>query len=392
MPSEKIESIGFKTVVADEIQHFKNPDSTRTAELRKLVSQSDHFIALSGTPWKNRGQEYFPVLNMIDPVRFPSYAKFKNDWVDFQLDEKTGKYVQRGIKDIKAFREFTKDIIIRRMRNDVLPDLPKINRQIRFIDMESVYKESYNKAEGKVANLIKAAIIDGMPYANIAAMIMQLKHITGLAKVQVCIEDAVEFLEQTEEEQKITIFIHHIDVGDNIQKGDGLSYDGIDKWLIEQGLKPSLRLFGGRGPDERNRIINQFRDDSKCRVLIASTLASGEGLNIQFCQNAMMVERQWNPGNEEQAELRFSRPLTWEDYPPYLQNHLFDSDHNPKKVSVRVPYLIADGTVDSILTEIVERKRLAYNQSMNPGQEDIKWEENDIIKEVAEYIVRKRAR
>lgn len=391
MPTEKLDSIGFKTVVVDEVQHFKNPDSTRTAELRKLVEKSEHFIALSGTPWKNRGQEYFPVLNMIDPIRFPSYAKFKNDWVDYQLDNKTGKYVQRGIKDVPKFREYTKDIIIRRMRDDVLPDLPKVKRDIRFIDMEEVYKAAYDKAEGNIANIVKAAIIDGKPWANIAGMIMELKHITGLAKVQVAIEDAVEFLDNTDDNQKLTIFHHHIDVGDNLQNGDGISYQGLDAWLTQNGYKKTLRLYGGRTAEERNRIIETFKNDPDCRVLIASTLASGEGLNIQFCQNAMMLERQWNPANEEQAELRFSRPLTWEDYPEYLQNHLFDSvTHQPKKVSIRVPYLIADGTIDSMLTEIVERKRLAFQQSMNPGMEGIKWEENEIIKELAELILKKR--
>jgi len=390
MPSEKIEKIGFKTVVADEIQHFKNPDSSRTAELRKLVTSAEYFIPLSGTPWKNRGQEYFPVLNMLDAVRFPSQEKFKNDWVDYEYDNKKGKYVQRGIKNIKEFRNYTKDIVLRRLRDDVLPDLPKINRQIRFIDMEALYKQAYDKAEEKVANIVKAAMIDGQPLANIAGMIMQLKHITGLAKVQVCIDDVQEFIDNTPESEKLTIFHHHIDVGDNLQQGDGHTYEGLDKYLESQGLSKTLRLFGGKGPEERDRIIQKFKNDSQCRILVASTLASGEGLNIQFCQNAIMLERQWNPGNEEQAELRFSRPLTWEDYPPYLQEHLFKEDHSPKQPSIRVPYMIADGTVDSILTEIVERKRLAFKKTMNDKDAELTWEENDIIREVAEYLVKKR--
>lgn len=390
MPSEKIEKIGFKTVVADEIQHFKNPDSTRTAELRKLVTQAEYFIPLSGTPWKNRGSEYFSVLNMLDATRFSSNENFKSRWVEINYDEKAGKYRQGGIKNIPAFREYTKDIVIRRMRDDVLPDLPKINRQIRFVDMEALYKKAYDNAEEKVACLLKAAIIEGQSVANIASMIMPLKHITGLAKVQVCIDDVQEFIENTNESEKITIFHHHIDVGDNLQSGDGHIYKGIDEHLRINNLSPSLRLFGGRSPEERDKIITKFKDDPKCRVLIASTLASGEGLNIQFCQNAMMLERQWNPGNEIQAELRFSRPLSFRDYPEYLQKHLFLEDKSPKIVSVRVPYMIADGTVDSILTEIVERKRIAFNKSMNVKDENITWEENDIIKEVAEYIIKKR--
>lgn len=384
MPSEKIDKIEFKTVVADEIQNFKNPDSSRTAELRKLVAKAEYFIPLSGTPWKNRGQEYFPVLNMLDPVRFPSYDKFKNDWVRYYYDDKTGKYRQGGINNIPKFREFTKDIIIRRMRDDVLPDLPKVNRTIRFIDMEMLYKDAYDKAEERMAHQIKASMIDDIPLKNIGQMIMQLKHITGLAKVQTTIEDIIEFLENTEETEKMIVFHHHIDVGDNLQRGDVAgTYKGLDSWLVENGFNKSLRLLGGRGPDERNDIQERFKNDIRNRVLIASTLASGEGLNLQFCQNIIMMERQWNPQNEEQAEFRVSRPLTKSDLPEYL-HYLVN-----KETKINCPYMIADGTVDTILTEIVERKRHEFRRSMNDKDLNIEWNENDIIREVAEYIIKK---
>ena len=386
MPTDKLEKIGYKTVVADEIQHFKNPDSTRTSELRKLVKSADYFIALSGTPWKNRGQEYFPVLNMLTPERFPSYKHFQSNWVDWYVDPKTFKTKQGGIRNIPRFREYTKDIIIRRLRDDVLPDLPKINRQVRFVDMEELYEKAYEKSEIEIAAIIKDAILDGKGLQSIASQIMKLKHITGLAKVQTCIDDITEWLEQTEDWEKLTIFHHHIDVGDNLQNGDGTIYEGLDSWLIKNGYNKSLRLFGGRSPEERNRVIESFKLDVKNRVLIASTLASGEGLNIQFCQNAMMLERQWNPANEEQAELRFSRPITKGDLPEYLQ-HLA---HDENKVSIKVPYFIAAGTIDEMLTDLIEKKRYFFKKTMNDKDADIQWNESEIIKELAEMILKKR--
>ena len=64
-------------------------------------------------------------------------------------------------------------------------------------------------------------------------MIMNLKHITGLAKVQACIDDVTEWLDNVPDEfEKLTIFHHHIDVGDNLQKGHGKDYEGIDDWLV----------------------------------------------------------------------------------------------------------------------------------------------------------------
>jgi len=382
---EKIEAMGIKTVIFDEVQHIKNPDSARTQEVRNVVNSADFFIALSGTPWKNRGSEYFSVLNMLAPEKFPSFKQFINRWVRMDYDNQTGKYKEGGIRDIPAFREYTKDIVLRRLRKDVLPDLPPINRQIRYVELEDIYGENYEKAEVKVAAIIKDLILDGKSTSTqqMQAEIMKLKHITGLAKVDAQVEDAISFLEDSEDWEKLTIFHHHIDVGDDLQFK-------MDKYLQENGYSKSLRLKGGMNSFDRDDIIQKFKRDCKSRILIASTLASGEGLNIQFCQNASMMERQWNPANEEQAELRFSRPLTWNDYPPYLQEQLFDENHEANKVSIRVPYLICANTVDEMLTHLVERKRVNFRQSMNVGDEELKFSEADMVRELAEAIVRKR--
>jgi SWI/SNF-related matrix-associated actin-dependent regulator 1 of chromatin subfamily A len=377
--TEKLDQLGIKTIVFDEVQHIKNPDSKRTQEVRRLVNQVDFFIALSATPWKNRGSEYFPVLNILDPNKFPSYAFFKNKWVDVIYDNKTGKYKEGGIRNIPAFKEYTKDIVLRRLRRDVLPDLPAINRQIRYVELEDIYGETYEKAEEKVANIIKDLVLDGRNNTQqIAAELMKLKHITGLAKVDAQVEDAIEFLDDTEDWEKLTIFHHHIDVGDDLEIK-------LNAWLTSNGYEKALRLKGGSDSTTRNNIIEKFKTEVKCRVLIGSTLASGEGLNIQFCQNASMMERQWNPANEEQAELRFSRPITKNELPDYLK-HIADASN----VSIRIPYLICAGTVDEMLTHLIESKRVNFRRAMNVGDEELQYAESEMIKELGEAILRKR--
>lgn len=384
-PVEKLQSLGIKTLVFDECQHIKNPDASRTQEVRRLVNGIDYTIMLSGTPWKNRGSEYFSVLNMLAPERFPSYAMFKNRWVEIAYDERKGKYTEKGINDIPKFREYTKDFVIRRLRKDVLPDLPEVNRQLRYVELEKVYGESYEKAEAKVAQAAKNAILEGgsLNLAAMAADLMYLKHITGLAKVDAQVEDAIDWLDESEDWEKLTIFHHHIDVGDDLQRK-------IDVALQERGYNKSLRMLGGMDPWDRNTIQEKFKLDKRNRILIASTLASGEGLNLQFCQNASMMERQWNPANEEQAELRFSRPLNYNDYPKYLQDTLFDENKQPYKPSIRIPYLICADTIDEMLTNLVEGKRINFKRAMNKGDEELKWEENEMIKDLMEAIVRKR--
>lgn len=389
MSPEKMKQMGIKTVIADEIQHFKNADSTRTAELRRLVNDAEFFIALSGTPWKNRASEYFPVLNMIDPVLFPSKQKFINDWIEYYYDSKSGKMKEGGIRNIELFREKTKHMIIRRMRDDVQKDLPEINRVIRFVELDK-YEDIYNKEESRVAAAIKDSILDGTKIGNIASEIMRLKHITGLAKAAVCVEDAIQFLEDADESEKLAIFYHHVDVGQLLSNGDPTdkNLEGLDKYLLRNGYNRCLRIDGSS--NNRQDIVDNWKNDPKNRVVLLSSLAAGEGLNLQFCRTPYMLERQWNPANEEQCELRFSRHITLSDLPEYLQPLFHDQVVNKTKTKINVPYFIAADTIDEMLTEIVERKRVNFNKSMNERDKDLTFEENDIIRELGEMIVRKR--
>lgn len=380
--TEKLDKIGFKTIVFDEIQHISNPDSQRTQEVKRLCSKIPHVIFLSGTPWKNRGTEYFSALNILRPDLFSSEKNFQERWVEWY--ESNGKWKAGGIRNIREFREYTKDFIIRRLRDEVLPDLPKIRRSIQYTEVEDIYQDAYEKAEKAFAEKVKDQILEGkQDMGKLQDDIMILKHIVGLSKIEATVEYILEWLENSEPWEKLCVFHHHIDVGDEIEKK-------LDNYLVRIDLSKCLRLRGGMDGWDSNKIVEKFKNDVKSKILLASTLASGEGLNLQFCQNAIMMERQWNPANEEQAELRFSRPVNKNDLPEYLQSELLDDDGSPKRVSIPVPYIVAANTVDELLTEIIERKRHNFDKSMNPGQESIQWSENDIMRELTELIMKKR--
>ena len=69
----------IQTIIIDECQHIKNHTSTRTNKVRKLVESKPYLMALSGTPIKNNAGEFYPILNMLKPERFPSYESFLNN-------------------------------------------------------------------------------------------------------------------------------------------------------------------------------------------------------------------------------------------------------------------------------------------------------------------------
>lgn len=356
----KFKTVGIKTVITDECQQIKNPDSTRTQMVRQVVRDAQHFIPLSGTPWKNRGSEFFPVLNMLDPQRFYSYQSFLNRWVEYYWDG--DKQKMGGIANPKKFKEFVQDIVIRRERTEVMPELPLIQRNALYAEMDETASKAYSNEVNDFVKFWNTAVIGGeeddfATSQNILARLTRMRHITGLAKIPNTVEYAKEFLEDTD--RKLVIFVHHKDVGQIV-------YDQIADYCSKEHLPQPLKLTADLTSEARYQVQQDFNSPNY-RILIASTLASGEGLNLQTCCDCIMHERQWNPANEEQAEGRFIRIGQQSD-------------------SVNATYMLAQGSIDDLFHGIVERKRRSFHAAMNKG-EQVKWNETSMIKELAQAIV-----
>ena len=358
---DRLKKLGIKTVILDECQQIKNVDSSRTQQVRKLVADISHILPLSGTPWKNRGSELFPVLNILDPIRFNSNQGFLNRWVDYYWDG--AKQRMGGIRNIKQFREYTKDLLIRRERTEVMPELPLIQRNANYCEMDEAANKAYSNEVNDFVAYWNQLVIGGdedtfAAQQNILARLAKMRHITGLAKIPNTLEFVRDFLEETE--RKLTIFVHHKDVGQ-------LIFDGLQQICAENNQPQPLKLTADMDGEARFDCQTKFNSPDY-RILVASTLASGEGLNLQSCSDCIMHERQWNPANESQAEGRFIRI-------------------GQTASAVTANYMLADGSVDDIFHTIVERKRAQFNAAMNKGTTVETWNDGGLIKELAEGIV-----
>lgn len=351
----------FKTIILDECQAIKNGDSNRTQKIKELTKQFEfpNRIAASATPIKNRGSEYFQILHWIAPEKFPTEPGFQVRWLEFDDRNRA-----RGIKPgrMEDWKEFTKDIIIRRKKEDVLPDLPPVRRQYRDCDLakevEDAYDEEmkgfleeYNKGKGE---------INQAQYMHLLAYISRMRHLVGISKVKDTLEEIDEVLLATNE--KIVVFIQHIAAGrmllsQLIQRCEDAGYDWQPTWLQ-----------GGMSQVARDEVIDEFTK-GKSRVLIASTLASGEGVDglQEVCGYAIMHERQWNPASEEQAEGRFSRI-------------------GSTRSSILILYMIAKGTIDEWITALIDEKRIDVTATLD-GRE-VSMDEISLTREMMDIIAR----
>jgi len=343
----------YKTVVFDECQAIKNHLSGRAKAAQKVAKNAQFRIGLSGTPIKNNAGEYFTILNILKPERFSNYDKYLKTFCD-TYDGGWGTKVG-GITNMDLFREMTNDFIIRRTQEEVLPDLPKMSRRFHHVELDPKFNAAYASALQELDDLFYKDEEEDATTAIIAIM-TKMRRITGLSKVFECVDFVTDHLERTD--RKITIFLHHHDVATLLEIE-------LKKLCDKLNIHAPLSLNSSLDGDGRARVVDTFKNDVQSRIMIASTLASGEGLNLQFCQDAIMLERQWNPANEEQAEKRFHRI--------------------GQALPVVVTYMLAAGTIDEKFTELVEQKRAIVANTLDGKELD--WSETGLLKELASVLV-----
>lgn len=324
----------FKTLIIDEVQQIKNEDSKRAWGVRRVAEHAKYIIELSGTPIRNRGSEFWQALWLLNPEMFRTKLSYIMSHVDYYKDKYTGKVKTGGLRDPVTFRELTKHFIIRRDRAEVMPELPPLTRTWQFHDLEETVKKAYLAAmKGFVASFDGTgdyATQSGRERStNLLGFMSKMRHLTGLAKVGPVRDFVEDFLEGCD--RKITLFVHHKDVHQML-------FESLRNYCLDNNLEEPLQIVSEMSPDARGQTAIDFNTNPKKRILIASTLSAGESLNLQACSDMIMVERQWNPPNEEQAEGRFIRIGSVAE-------------------KVLATYFIAEGTIDELLLEIVEEKR-----------------------------------
>ncbi|MHA1289844.1 MAG: SNF2-related protein, partial [Candidatus Thorarchaeota archaeon] len=280
--------LGFQSMVLDEVHYIKNRDAARTKAALALSQFIPSVIGLTGTPVLNRPIELYNAIQAIgvdDPMlsdlwnfatRYCGAVRSTWGW-DFSgatnLDELNVK-----------LRE---NIMIRRLKRDVLEELPSKRRMRIF--MELTNKSSYDLAERDFTRWMIENEESGS--ADVLAQVEKLKQLVAKGKMKYVLEWIDDYLEETG--KKVVIFAHHIP---------------IQEQLFDHYKDVATRIYGGMSPESKQASIDAFNNDPDVKVCIASMKAAQEGVNLQkSCSTAIFVELGWTPGEHNQAEDRVHR-------------------------------------------------------------------------------------
>lgn len=351
---------GHKDIWKDTSKAIGGDDNTfsswcsGTEKVTEEFNKPLNIIALSGTPIKNHAGEYFPILNILHPELFPYRAPFIQDWCEWYSDA-YGKKLG-GIKKwrMEEFKRLTDPFIFNYTREQVAPDLPTINRQPLFVEIENkAVRKAYGEA---LEEFLDAEEDEDISTLSVIGRLAKLRHIVGFAKIIPIKEYVDEFMENFDGEKNLVVFVHHKDVGEHL------------KMKLEREGHRVLTFTSDLNGNQRFAVIQEF-NKATGTILIASTGAAGEGVTIKNCNDIIIAERQWNPATEEQAEAR--------------------SIHKETKDSkINVVYVTAIGTIDEMLASIVGRKRAAINSVLS-GDTSIPWDADSILKELTAELRRK---
>ena len=323
---------GFKFMVVDESHSFKNESAERTYALQQIAKEVPHKLFLSGTPIMNKVMEYFVPLNILRPSHFPS-----KDYLAQRCDRSPSGRIL-GLSDWYRPKFFSQisDYVIRRTKKDSGVKLPEIrmNKHYVNINTDKIFVKGYNDIVDDLEKILEKMDEQKSSTQELLGIFAKLRHITGIAKVKPVIQLVNEFLESTDPTDKITIGVHHKLVGEYFMKGLA-EYNPI--------------TISDENPHVKMERIEQFKRPEN-RVLIASILGAGQGLNIQFCKNAIVAEREWNPSKEDQFCARFHRIVKNED-------GSFKTDFVEGVDSVTCDFINAKDTIDDFFDALVELKK-----------------------------------
>jgi SNF2 family DNA or RNA helicase len=303
---------------------------------------------------------------MLRPDKFPVMTQMLTRFADYWTDRSTGQTKVGGLRDPVRWKEYTKEFIIRREREQVLPDLPTLDRRFQWMDLAEAVQKAYGAAFDEFSDAYDgsgeyAGQSSAERQTNILGFMSKMRHITGLSKV----EETTAFIEEflNDNDRKLTVFAHHKDVAT-------LTLEAVREMCKKGEIAPPLQFSGDLSADARSNVVKRFREGEH-RVMLASTLAAGEGINLQFCEDMVQMERQWNPANEEQCECRFIRI-------------------GATASIVTATYMVAYGTIDEFLTSLVEEKRAIFDQVMKDGKKPkVALDESSILKELADILYSK---
>ena len=286
----------FHYAILDEAQHIKNR-ATRNAKSVKTL-KSNFKLILSGTPIENSLDELWSLFDFLMPNFLNSYDRFLE------------KYVRPKNEELKKNLEYLKKkvapFILRRMKKDVLDDLPEVSNIVYHNKLSKAQKELYNSyAASAKDELTKLVERDGFDKVQIhvLATLTRLK--------QICCHPAI-FAKEDGEAGDSAKFDMLLELLENLIDGGHKTvifsqYTRCSRSCDLSSMPKGLNTHTSTGSSKNRMDIVKGFNEGDNPIFLVSLKAGGTGLNLTSADTVIHYDMWWNPAVENQATDRVYR-------------------------------------------------------------------------------------
>lgn len=296
---EQYKKIPFDYVVLDEAQHIKNR-GTRNAKSVKMI-QAAHRLILTGTPIENSLEELWSLFDFLMPGLLSTYDRFVEKYI------RNSGHAEDKSSNLANLRKKVSPFILRRMKEDVLEDLPPVSEILYHCHLTDVQQELYKSyaasAKEELSRLVKKEGFDKI-HIHVLATLTRLK--------QICCHPAIFAKEKPEvgDSAKYDMLMELIP---SLIEGNHKTviFSQYTKMLsiLREDLQSRGIPFSYLDGSSKNRlqIVKKFNEDPAIPIFLVSLKAGGSGLNLVGADTVIHYDMWWNPAVENQATDRVHR-------------------------------------------------------------------------------------
>lgn len=373
---DNLRGIEWDILIVDECQYLKNPKAIRTKELlggksiKAIPSRKKLF--LTGTPILNRPIELWTLTHALG--LFSSWYQYITRYCN---GFRTGfGWDVSGASNLEELQEKLRStIMVRRLKSEVLTELPAKRRQIIEIPANGI--EAIVEKENKAWNSRKKEIRELQVQVELAkagsekvyeeavnklrdamnvafSEMAELRHRTALAKVPF----VVQFLKDIiEDGHKVVCFTHHRDVASAIE-------------VVFMNI--CVKITGETSMQERQEAVKRFQEDKKCLLFIGTIKVAGLGITLTSSSHVVFAELDWTPANITQAEDRTHRI--------------------GQREAVLVQHVVLENSLDAkMVKRLLEKQKVIDKALDDEGEKDISVKIVDVGNELPTRNVGRKA-
>lgn len=285
----------FHYVILDESQNIKNLSSQTTQAV--MLLHAKHRLALSGTPIENNLTELYSLFRFLNPAMFGSVEDF-NAHYTFPIQRDNDK------EAMQALRRKIYPFMLRRLKKDVLKELPDRIEQTLYVEMEKNHADYYEERRKFYYQHVKRTIDSEGIQKSQFVMFQALNELRRIASVPESMSNGeitspkmntlVDMLtDAVSNGHKVVVFFNYI-----------AGIELVSEKLDEAGI--DFACMTGSTHD-RKGVVERFQNDAKCKILLMTLKTGGVGLNLTAADTVFIFEPWWNKAAEEQAINRLHR-------------------------------------------------------------------------------------